>query len=284
MKVEQVLITPRLAQDMLKSSKGNRSIRTTRVDTYVKQMLEGRWHDNGDTVRVYEDGSLQDGHHRLAAVVKSNIPMRTILVTGITKEAALTVDKGSSRTVSDNILFLNPEFGTEVSGMMATLARYLILHDLGLAWDKSGGGHAVHTTDEKRIEYINANRGKMIEACYFAKDVVARGNTMMAKAAVAALYCLGARTDAALTSNFLTVVFTGYGIEKNTTADHLRTQLLKCSSGALKWGASMRILTAAKALRSHLAGRNIKHANNVSYREGEEIARFKTEQSKSPAQ
>lgn len=277
MKVEQVLITPKLAQDMLNSSKGNRSLRIARVDTYAKQMLEGEWHDNGDTVRVYADGSLQDGHHRLAAIVKANVPMRTILVTGITKEAALTVDKGSSRTVSDNILFLNPEFGTEVSGMMATLARYLILHDMGLAWDKSGGGHAGYTTDDKRIEYINANRDKMLEACQFAKDVVARGNTMLAKAAVAALYYLGCRTDAELTSSFLTVVFTGYGITQNTTADHLRTQLLKCSSGALKWNASMRILTAAKGLRSHLAGRNIKHVNNVSYREGEEIARFKTE-------
>lgn len=277
MKVEQVLITPKLAQDMLNSSKGNRSIRPSRVDTHARQMIAGEWHDNGDTVRVYGDGSLQDGHHRLAAIVKSGVPMRTILVTGITKEAALTVDKGSPRSVSDNILFLNPELGTELSGMMATLARYLILHDLGMAWDKSGGGHAVYTTDDKRIEYINTNRGKMLEACNFAKDVVVRGNTMMSKAAVAALYYLGCRTDAELTSSFLTVVFTGYGIAQNTTADHLRTQLLKCASGALKWDASMRIRTAAKSLRSHLAGRSIKHVNNISYREGEEIARFKTE-------
>ena len=94
MKVEQVLITPILAQKLLDSSKGNRSIRKMRVDGYAKQMASGEWHDNGDTVRVYADGCLQDGHHRLAAIVKSGVPMRTILVTGITKEAALTVDKG----------------------------------------------------------------------------------------------------------------------------------------------------------------------------------------------
>lgn len=277
MKVEQILITPKLAQDMLDSSKGNRSIRASRVDTYAKQMLMGEWHDNGDTVRVYSDGALQDGHHRLAAIVKSNVPMRTILVTGITKEAALTVDKGSARSVADNILFLNPEFGTEISGLMAALARYIILHDAGLNWNMSGGGHAIHTTDDKRIEFISSNREKMLESCRFAKEVVAVGNTMMPKSAVAALHYLGCRNDAAITESFLTVVFTGYGIERGTTADHLRTQLLKCASGTLKWTVPLRLATAAKCLKSHLAGRSIKHIGNISHREGEEIARFKTE-------
>lgn len=277
MKVEQVLITPILAQKLLDSSKGNRSIRKMRVDGYAKQMASGEWHDNGDTVRVYADGCLQDGHHRLAAIVKSGVPMRTILVTGITKEAALTVDKGSSRTVADNILFLNQDFGTEISGMMAALARYIILHDTGLTWNLSGGGNAIHTTDDKRIAFISSNREKMLESCRFAKEVVAVGNTMLPKSAVAALHYLGCRNDAATTESFLTIVFTGYGIEQGTTADNLRMQLLKCASGTLKWVVPLRLATAAKCLKSHLAGRGIKHVGNIAQREGEEIARFKTE-------
>ncbi len=277
MKVEQVLITPSLAQKLLDSSKGNRSIRTVRVDMYAKQMADGEWHDNGDTVRVYADGCLQDGHHRLAAIVKSGVPMHTILVTGITKEAALTVDKGSSRSVSDNILFLNPDFGTEISGMMAALARYIILHDAGFNWSVSGGGNAIHTTDDKRIAFINSNREKMLESCRFAKEVVAVGNTMLPKSAVAALHYFGCRNDASATESFLTVVFTGYGIEQGTTADHLRARLLRCASGTLKWSMPLRLATAAKCLRSHLAGRSIKHAGNIAHREGEEIARFKAE-------
>ena len=54
--------------------------------------------------------------------------------------------------------------------MMAALARYIILHDTGLTWNLSGGGNAIHTTDDKRIAFISSNREKMLESCRFAKE------------------------------------------------------------------------------------------------------------------
>jgi hypothetical protein len=66
---ERVSIDPILAQKWLDTRELNiRSMRRARVEMDALDMVEGRWFENGDVIRLAPDGELLDGMHRLSAI------------------------------------------------------------------------------------------------------------------------------------------------------------------------------------------------------------------------
>jgi hypothetical protein len=105
MKTAVETITPAAAEAMLGTSAGNRRMKDAKVKSYARDMIAGRWVLNGETVIMSADGRLLDGHHRLRACVRANLPFQTLVVRGVDQRAATTVDMGASRTVADVLSF-----------------------------------------------------------------------------------------------------------------------------------------------------------------------------------
>ena len=75
-KYERVLVTPKLAEELLAKNSKNRKIRANVVDAYARDMAEERWESNNPTpISIWEDGTLADGQHRLLAICKIDKPM-----------------------------------------------------------------------------------------------------------------------------------------------------------------------------------------------------------------
>jgi hypothetical protein len=123
MKSSYQLIEPSLAEIWLQSRNDlNRPISQALVDKYARDMASNRWEDNGQTIVFDETGKLVDGQHRLAAIVRSGVPLRIIVVNGVAIHAQATIDSGRSRTVRDN---LNMR-GTKNALGLASAARILL--------------------------------------------------------------------------------------------------------------------------------------------------------------
>ena len=69
-----VTITPEMAVELLKHNHGNRKINRANVRRIADDMLTGAYKLNGETLKLYEDGSLADGQHRLNACILANVP------------------------------------------------------------------------------------------------------------------------------------------------------------------------------------------------------------------
>lgn len=82
-KVVVTTITPESAQRLLRENSHNRPLNTKRVRRLATIIKEGRWRLNGDTVKVDKKSRLLDGQHRLHAVIQSDRPIQTLLVTGL---------------------------------------------------------------------------------------------------------------------------------------------------------------------------------------------------------
>lgn len=265
MKIERTLITPEFAKSLLETSPGNRSLRKHRVEALKDAMLRGEFYENGDTICLYEDGSLQDGHHRLTACVESGVSFYALVVFGISKSAALTKDLGAPRTNKDNLTFLE-QMKPEDAGIIDGMARHLIVHDAGWeSWPAPSGTAMKLVTPMRVSEWLKENRAQAYESMEFSKKVVRRGNRMCPKRSVAAIHALGCRVDRELTEQFLGQVFLGHDVRPGSTEDHLRTILLSVAMGSRKMIPKIRLLTIAKSLRSVLAGRGIKHLGNMTY-------------------
>ena len=96
-----VSISPDYAQELLKNNSLNRPVNQGRVNTYAKDMKEGRWVLNGESIIVSDSNKLLDGQHRLLAIMKSGATIQSLVVYGVKETYFPYIDTGKERNVRD---------------------------------------------------------------------------------------------------------------------------------------------------------------------------------------
>lgn len=101
----QISLTPAFAAWLLENNDGNRRLSQRSVDRIVADLKAGRWHSNGDTIKVSESGRLVDGQHRCMAIIEADIAAPTLIVFGVadSKEVFASIDQQRQRSVRDII-------------------------------------------------------------------------------------------------------------------------------------------------------------------------------------
>jgi hypothetical protein len=120
-------VTPDLAREWLKRNSHNRHLGEQRVFTLADAMKRGEWQENGDAIRFSRTGVLLDGQHRLAAVVKSRVTIRVLVVEDLPDDVQITIDTGKPRSFS-NVLKLG---GISDPNNVAALARWMYRWETG---------------------------------------------------------------------------------------------------------------------------------------------------------
>ena len=125
MAIQEEEITPEIASALLDKNIKNRNIRKDHVLSLAKQMTEGNWQDNGQTIVIDINGCLIDGQHRLSAVVYADIPILMQVMRNAAPEVINTIDTGIARRASD-VFSIN---GIKHPTHVATVALNM------MAWD-----------------------------------------------------------------------------------------------------------------------------------------------------
>ena len=87
MKTEVKLITPQIAEEMLKKNPMNRRVKDFVISEYSRVMKAGLWKENtGEAIKFASDGTLLDGQHRLTALIKANVSLYFLIITGMRKK------------------------------------------------------------------------------------------------------------------------------------------------------------------------------------------------------
>ena len=127
MKIETktLMVSPQQAKRWLDSfNTQNRTIRDTQVRQFVEDMKNKRWVFTHQGIAFYEDGTLADGQHRLAAVVEANTPIKFMVTTGLPKATAQTIDQGRARMAHDAIRISGA--ADWISKNTVSIARFLM--------------------------------------------------------------------------------------------------------------------------------------------------------------
>jgi hypothetical protein len=122
-------ISPDRARVMLNRNEGNRRLRRSLVARLREDIQGGRWQVNGESLIFSRDGLLNDGQHRLHAIIEADRAVRLVIVFGVTRESRLTLDLGANRGPEDVLHFL----GHHYAAALAATAR------LVLAFEESEG-------------------------------------------------------------------------------------------------------------------------------------------------
>ena len=102
MKIEKQLITPQIAEQLLKNNSMNRRTKQPVIQRYTNEMLAGRWKsDTGELIKISKDGNILDGQHRLIAICKSGISLYFHIAYECDPEIFDVIDSGSLRNTTD---------------------------------------------------------------------------------------------------------------------------------------------------------------------------------------
>lgn len=123
-----ISLEPDLAELLLARNPNNRPVRQYSLANYSTDILSGSWEMNGEAIKVSRCGFLNDGQHRCLAVLRTGMPIQTMIIFGLVRETRTTVDKGGAKTVGD---YLGMD-GVENSNVSAAVA--------GMVWQYEVAG------------------------------------------------------------------------------------------------------------------------------------------------
>ena len=124
--VEWLEIAPEFASLLLARNPDNRQLSEYSVGIIAKDMMAGRWVPfTGETIIVAKDGHLNDGQHRLQAIVDSGMSYPFLVVFGVERRTRVNLDLGRGRKAADFIAMNKIADGA----LIAAVATLLIGHE-----------------------------------------------------------------------------------------------------------------------------------------------------------
>jgi hypothetical protein len=124
MKATVVTMTPQLAESYLLRNNNNRKICEKKLNSYIDQMKQGKWKENGESIIIDTTGEIKDGQHRLIALIKANISYRVPVITDVEPDVMDTIDTGKNRSSAD-VLFLE---GFKRSFLLASTIKAILIN------------------------------------------------------------------------------------------------------------------------------------------------------------
>lgn len=253
-RVEQRLVSPALASQILQANTSNRPIRVATVMRYLRDMQSNNWQCNGETIKIASDGTLLDGQHRLTAVAKLGRPVEMMIVSGLPRDAFETIDTGVRRTTSQ-ILSMG---GNKNAAVLASASRWVTLI--------SNGCVATDISTSQQLQNIESFPELRDYAARFAGSKTLK---RLAPSSIVAVCALAHRKyGAEAVKSFIDKMEIGDGLSRTDPVFLLRERCIAQGTKFAKTHADVMAALAIKAMKAHCEGRQI---GTLRYRPDSEI-------------
>lgn len=117
-----ITVTPDQARAWLNNRAPNRKVTEsdTRIAEYAKIMTRGDWLV-ADALKFDKDGLLIDGQHRLMALIKANINIKFLLVTGFEPDTIMVLDSGKPRAAHQSLSMMGENCNSQQFAIMKAM-------------------------------------------------------------------------------------------------------------------------------------------------------------------
>ena len=238
----------KMAVDLLARNTRNRKLRSKMVSKYAGAMKRGEWRENGEAIKIAEDGTILDGQHRLEACLESETSFTVLVVSGLPLEAQQTMDGGMRRNPSDRLDFLN-----EINTTTLAAALRLVLDYEVTGTPRRMSASTALITDQVMLSALERHPG--------LRDSVNRydlGLGALTRSQACALhYILSQGPYADKADSFFEHLTTGMMLSADSPILRLRNRLMSMTQQRLGGSACVMALTV-KAWNSYVGGRSVK--------------------------
>lgn len=246
-----VLVTPEIAEYWITFNLRNRPWNIPALVKYSREMREGRWDFNGETIKFATDNKINDGQHRLRSCLETKIPFWTLVSFGNPPDTMHTVDIGVPRTVAQQMQLHD---GVHRARIVVSVARLIYHHTHG---GVSYMMDAKRAPTDTEIRAIILDRETEIQAAITA----ASGQSPMMVATSILAFCFIAFSEKhpEIAARFITDVTSGVMLAADSPATALRQRLMGNMQSRAK--ENRRYVTAIifKAWLKYRDGKTMKH-------------------------
>lgn len=244
-------VTPDMAAVMLARNESNRPMSRGTVSRYAETMKRGLWAYTRAPIIFAKSGRLQDGQHRLSAVVSSGVPCDFDLVFGDADENFAFIDIGKVRSAGDIFKINGVQHWNAVAAISALVWSYA---NDAFSFGVSGTTARKITTAELYEFYKNTpsidKSLKIYNKFHYER--------LTSPSLMAALHCICANKNRALADQFFTNVAEGLGFTgKKDPAYLLHKRLIDNLSSVEKLGKTTIAALTIKAWNKTREGRDV---------------------------
>jgi hypothetical protein len=217
-----VLITPQLAKLIVeKYNRGNRPVSKPNLRKLTKEMEEGNWIFNGDTITFDNKGVQRNGQHRLLSCIDSNTPIYCLVVTGVQPESFMSMDMGKKRSGGD---ILSIEGVKNHSNACATLKT--IYNFKNNRYGINISSQPLSLSNTEMMTFYNSLNG-IEESITYGVKMAKRDECLMAPSLVSTFHYLLGEVDKEKSMIFMDKLCLGYNIEEGSPIQSLRSKITK---------------------------------------------------------
>ena len=225
------------------------------VKRIANQIRTGKWQFNGDTIKVAKTGDVLDGQHRLWAVIEANMPIKTIIVYGIDKDAFSTIDTiRKVRTGKDVLALAGVEQHRETT---ASALRWLTIYQRHQMEDFNKPTNKIENSDIESMFADNPMIIRAVERCSSVKNIVN-------PALISFMYYVVTTRDAMLAERFISTLIDPTGTSIDDPIFRLRTHFISNRTQGKRMVATEDIALMIKALNAAKRGRKVGNLRWVS--------------------
>lgn len=256
-------ITPDEAKRLLENNTLNRNISDRAVSAIARDMKNGDWVFNGESIKISDKGYLLDGQHRLSACVRAGVPFTTLVIEGLPNSAMDTVDAGRKRTAGD-VLKMH---GYVNNNKLAAAAKAIMDYKQhGIRMSASGNNPY---SNSEILAFIDANP-VVLECTKKATQLSSRSDSLIAPATAALIYYMFIQVDKEAADRFFDRLQTGADLDELNPILKLRNYLigLRASKMSTRDASYRTIVLAMKCWNKWRTGQPI---TNLRFSENEQI-------------
>jgi len=209
METKIVTMTPEWASQLLRQNTHNRSLSRQRVAACVDLISSGKWKLTHQGVAIDSNNVLQDGQHRLHAIVNAGVPVQIMMSTGCDPSNFDVIDSGKKRTASDVIRLCGAKNSSKAAAGIKGFLQYQRFPNH--VW--TGACHAVDAMDVRRFYEENMDTVEIASTACRSSYVHFKQFNASAGVSFALVAAQSQQLNQAL--DFIDLMGTGAGLKKH---------------------------------------------------------------------
>lgn len=215
---EKVLVNPDIARALLANNPNNRKLKPAKFAQFSDDMKNGRWQFNGENIIVAKSGELNDGQHRLEAIIHSQTEQWMNITFGVARGTRYTVDSGMARNAGDQLKLQGFAHPAQVAGV----TRLVVAHERA---NKQHLGRPNEVSSQVAQERARTDR-ELVDAAQWAGNNTKKMAPMLMASIVGFCFYEFAQVDREKAKEFMNKVRDGADLSSNSPVFVARQKLL----------------------------------------------------------
>lgn len=251
------LIDPELAQKYLDTNPHNRPIHQGTINGYVIEMEEDQFKLTHQGIAFDEKGHLQDGQHRLLAVIQSGKPQQFWVFRNMPEENFTKIDVGRDRKPSD-VLALE---GIDSPNLTSSISKFILAYESGSKANaiaaSTGSSGKNYISNDKILHFAKDNKKKLEKVAELSKTWFEKFPKALEMRFIGGLYWYISQIDQERANEFFEHLSSGADLPEDSPILKLRNILMHNLVAKKKLPRSEKFALAVKAWNFYVQNKKV---------------------------